>query len=71
MTLHTAYPRDRLLKRQEVEARCGLARTSIYRMMSAGTFPRPLRVGTRAVRWSEAEIEHWLSKRPRAEGDRE
>ena len=71
MTQHTQYPSDRLLKRQEVEARCGLARTSIYRMMRAGAFPKPLRVGARAVRWSETEIEQWLSKRPRAEGDRE
>lgn len=64
------YPRhERLLRRDEVEARCGLARTSIYRMMRQGTFPEPLKVG--AVRWPESEIEDWLSDRPRAHGDRE
>ena len=63
-------PQDRLLRRDEVELRCGLARTSIYRMMRAGTFPEPVKVGPRAVRWAESEIEHWVAERPRAHGDR-
>ena len=69
MTLHNPYRPDRLLRRQEVEKRCGLARTTIYRWMRAGMFPEPLRVGPRAVRWPESEIEHWLAARPRARGD--
>ena len=56
---------DRLLRRADVEARVGLARTSIYRKMGDGSFPRPLRVGAHAVRWSEREIEEWLASRPR------
>lgn len=60
---------DRLLRRDEVETRCGLARTSIYRLMRAGKFPEPIKVGTRAVRWPESEIERWISERPRASGD--
>ena len=67
-----AYPQtERLLRRDEVERRCGLARTSIYRMMRAGTFPEPLKVGARAVRWPESEVEAWLSARPRAQGNHE
>ena len=60
---------DRLLRRDEVETRCGLARTSNYRLMRAGIFPEPIKVGTRAVRWPESEIEKWISERPRASGD--
>ena len=60
---------DRLLRRDEVEARCGYSRTSIYRLMRAGLFPLPLRVGPRAVRWPESEIEHWISERPRASSE--
>ena len=60
---------DRLLPRGEVEKRCGLARSSIYRKMREGTFPTPLQVGTRAVRWPESEITAWLESRPRATGD--
>ena len=59
---------DRLLRLTEVLARCGLSRSSLYRMMRDGSFPEPLKVGVRAVRWRESEIEAWLESRPRASG---
>ncbi len=59
---------DILLTRQQVEARTGLARSSIYRLMRLGRFPEPLRIGERAVRWSEAELSTWLASRPKATG---
>ena len=60
---------DRLLRREEVETRCGIARSSIYRFMRCGQFPEPVRVGPRAVRWRASEIEAWLAGRPRATGE--
>ena len=60
---------DKLLTRAEVESRVGLKRSSIYREMRAGRFPLPLKIGARAVRWSEREIEAWLAGRPRAAGE--
>ena len=61
---------DRVLRLSEVQARCGLSRSSLYRKMRNGSFPEGLKVGVRAVRWSEAEIDAWLASRPRATGDR-
>ena len=60
---------DRLLRREEVESRVGLKRSSIYREMRAGRFPIPVKVGARAVRWPASEIEAWLAGRPRATGE--
>ncbi|MXZ91001.1 MAG: AlpA family phage regulatory protein [Chloroflexi bacterium] len=60
---------DRSMRRHEVELRCGLSTNTIYRKMREGTFPRPQRVGARAARWPESEIERWLSERPRAGDD--
>ena len=60
---------DRLLRREEVEARTGLATTTIYRKMREGTFPEPIQVGVRAVRWPASEIEAWIAERPRASGE--
>ena len=51
----------RLLTRAEVEARCRINTTSLYRAMRRGNFPAPIRVGVRAVRWSEDEIERYLA----------
>ena len=61
---------DQLLTRREIEKLCRLSRTSIYRLMRAGQFPEPIRIGPRAVRWPQSEIESWLASRPRATGER-
>ena len=60
---------DRLLRREEVEDRCGIACTTIYRLMRAGQFPTPIKIGPRAVRWPASEIEAFLADRPRATGE--
>ncbi|GGE41418.1 helix-turn-helix transcriptional regulator [Actibacterium pelagium] len=51
----------RILRRPEVEARIGLSRSTLYKMMSDGDFPRPIRLGKRAVGWRESDIEDWQS----------
>ena len=61
---------ERLLRLSEVLTRTGLARTTIYRKIRDGSFPEPLKIGARAVRWPESEITAWLAARPRASGDR-
>ena len=61
---------DQLLKRCDVEKRCQISRSAIYRLMRIGQFPEPIRIGPRSVRWPVSEIEAWLKSRPRATGDR-
>ena len=60
---------DVLLTRPEVERRTGLSRSTIYRKMSDGTFPVPLKVSARAVRWREREIRAYVDSRPRSYGE--
>ena len=48
---------DRLLRLSEVRTRTALGRSTIYRKMREGSFPEPLKIGARAVRWRESEIE--------------
>jgi prophage regulatory protein len=55
---------ERHLRRPAVEAATGLSRSSIYDMMDKGNFPRPVRIGKRAVAWRESVISDWLSNRP-------
>lgn len=52
-----------ILRRKQVEARTGLARSTIYDQVRAGTFPAPISLGPRAVGWVEAEIDGWLAAR--------
>ena len=60
---------NRLLRRRDVERITSISRASIYRLMRDGRFPEPLKVGPRAVRWRESEINSWLEGRPRSRGD--
>lgn len=53
----------RMLRRPEVEARCGLSRSTIYAKMADGTFPTSIKLGVRAVGWLESEITAWLEAR--------
>lgn len=59
---------NQLLRRQEVEALVRLSTSSVYRLMRAGQFPEPMRVGQRAVRWRKSEIDQYLAERDRASG---
>jgi prophage regulatory protein len=55
-----AYPQaDFLLRRKEVERIAGLSRASIYRLIKIGKFPRPVSLGTGAVRWRNSDISAW------------
>lgn len=54
----------RLIRLPEVKLRTGLARSSIYRMMEDGCFPRPRKLGPRAVAWMVSDIDHWIDSRP-------
>ena len=60
---------DQLLRREEVEAQTGLGCSTIYRLMRTGEFPTPIRIGPRAVRWPQSELDKFLSERPRATGE--
>ncbi len=55
-----------ILRRPQVEARTGLARSTIYDRIKAGTFPAPISLGEKAVGWIESEIDAWLTARIQA-----
>ena len=62
---------DRLLHRAEVEELTGLSRSAIYRLMRSHQFPTPIKIGLRAVRWPQSEINEFIVRRPRATGENE
>lgn len=50
-------------RRIAVEEITGLSRSTIYDMMDREEFPRPVRIGRRAVAWPESKITEWLAQR--------
>jgi prophage regulatory protein len=52
-----------ILRRDVVEARTGLSRSSIYARVAAGAFPRQVFLGGKAVGWIESEVQAWIDQR--------
>lgn len=53
--------RTAILRRKEVEARTGMARSTIYDRIAKGTFPAPVPLGGgKSVGWVEQEIQDFL-----------
>ena len=61
---------ERLLTRRDVERLTRLSRSSIYQLMAEQDFPRPIRIGARAVLWHEHEVLAFIASRPHAGTDR-
>lgn len=56
---------DVLLKLPEVCHQAGFGKSAIYEMITAGTFPEPVKLGF-ASRWSQIEVQEWIEKQKAA-----
>jgi prophage regulatory protein len=54
---------NKLLRLPKVIDRTGLSKSTIYSFILAGTFPKPISLGERAVAWQESDISEWIEKR--------
>jgi prophage regulatory protein len=54
---------ETLLRRKQVEARCGISRSSIYDAIQRNAFPRPVKLIGRTVAWTESSIDKWIAER--------
>lgn len=57
----------RILRLAEVCRRTGLSRTTIWRLVKRGEFPRPRHLTKSAVGWLERELNDWVESRPAAD----
>ena len=72
-TQPTPKIKHRFIRLPEVMSRTGYGRTSIYRKMEDGSFPKSLKLGgppkdpnefdSRAVAWIEEEVDQWIESR--------
>lgn len=53
----------RLVRLPEVLHRTGLSRSTVYRRMELGQFPKPYPLSSRIVAWAEIEIDQWIADR--------
>ena len=54
---------DRFLQLRDVLHLTSLSRSQIYRLVSAGTFPKPVPLGLHRVAYLESEVSDWIQAR--------
>jgi prophage regulatory protein len=54
------------LRLPAVIERTGLSRSTIYEMVERGDFPKPVKIGARAIAWPVSSLETWAAERMEA-----
>jgi prophage regulatory protein len=55
--------RVKMVRLKQVVRYTGLGRSTIYKMVALGEFPKQAKISLRAVGWVEQEIIDWLKRR--------
>ena len=53
----------RILRLPEVSRATGLSRSTIFRLVQAGSFPSSVRLTARTIGWRIDEVEAWIAAR--------
>ena len=60
MQINTVTPTKQLIKISEVIHRTAKSRSSIYKAINDGKFPKAYKNGDRAVAWLASDIDAWI-----------
>jgi prophage regulatory protein len=52
---------DRILRIRTVLQRTGLSRSTLYRKIQDGSFPRQVQISVHGAGWRESAINHWIA----------
>ena len=53
----------KFINQSEVCSKCGLGKSTMYKLISEGKFPPPIKVTGTASRWPQAAITQWTTER--------
>lgn len=56
----TTDSNDRILRIKAVLDRTGLSRSTLYRKIQKGTFPKQVRISIRCAGWRESAVNAWM-----------
>ena len=52
---------DRILRIKTVLERTGLSRSTLYRKIGQGSFPRQIAISERCAGWRESAVDAWMT----------
>ena len=60
---------DRILRLKAVLERTGLSRSTVYRKMQQGSFPKNIQISDRCTGWRQSKVDAWLESPMRYSDD--
>lgn len=51
------------LRIKTVQSQTGLARSTIYKLMAEGEFPKPVKITEKSSAWVDSEVDAWKMSR--------
>jgi prophage regulatory protein len=54
---------DSLIRLNKVEDKTGLKKSMVYDLISKDEFPKPIKIGDRAVAWIDREVDQWVQNK--------
>lgn len=61
-TQKKTFLKHELLNYDDVSLMLGISRTTLYRMVTKGTFPQPIKISRQTVRWTKEDVNEWKRK---------
>lgn len=58
--MNTAETQDRIIRITTVLERTGLSRSTLYRKVQDGSFPKQLKLSERCAGWRESAVTAWM-----------
>lgn len=52
---------ERILRLKTVLARTGLSRSTLYRKIAEGTFPKQMSISVHGAGWHESAVDRWIA----------
>ena len=54
---------DKLLRMNDLVRELSISRSTLWRWVAVGKFPRPINVGPHTTAWRESDIQGWIESR--------
>ena len=54
--------KPRAVQKKEVLTALGISSPTLYRLIKAGLFPKPMKIGSKMSRWLESDVTDYLEK---------
>ena len=55
-----------IMRTRDVLRHANITRSTLYRWLEAGRFPKPVQLGPRAVGWRRSDVIEWIASLPHA-----